>query len=71
MDKGLGVLIAIWTALIGLAMVAILISQKAQTANVVQALASGGGNLISAATAPITGTTPTLSYPSSSTTTGS
>lgn len=70
MDKGLAVLVAIWTALIGLAMVAILISQKAQTSNVIQALTAGGANLITSATAPITGTAGSTTFPASGTTAG-
>ena len=52
---GLGGVIAVFASLIGLAMVAILISQKAQTSNVIQALASGTSTVIGAAVAPVTG----------------
>jgi hypothetical protein len=47
--------IAFFTALFSVAIVAILVSQKAQTSSVLQALGSGVGNVIGAATAPVTG----------------
>ena len=40
--------------LIGLAMVAVLVSQNAQTANVIQAIGGAVGQSIGAATAPVT-----------------
>lgn len=55
MDSGLGFLIAAFGLIVGLAMIAILVSQRAQTASVISALTSGGSQLIGAATAPVTG----------------
>lgn len=55
MDSGLGFLIAAFGLIVGLAMVAVLVSQQAQTSSVIQALSSGGASLIGAATAPVTG----------------
>ncbi|MDR3449957.1 MAG: hypothetical protein P4M15_09495 [Alphaproteobacteria bacterium] len=48
-------LIAAFGLIIGLAMIAVLVSQKANTTNIIQALASGGGSLIGAAVKPVTG----------------
>lgn len=56
MDRGIGAIVGIFTAIFGVAMVAILISQKAQTASIIQALAAGTGTVLQAATAPVTGT---------------
>ena len=53
--SGFGLAIIFFTSIVGLAMVAILISQKAATADVIKALASGTGNVIGAAVAPVTG----------------
>jgi hypothetical protein len=50
-----GATIAFFTMLFGVAVVAVLVSQKAQTSAVLQALGSGVGNVIGAATAPVTG----------------
>jgi len=52
---GLGAVIGVFTAIIGLAMVAIIISQKANTSNIIQAVTSGGSSLIQAAVAPVSG----------------
>ncbi len=52
---GIGSLMAVFTAIIGLAMVAVIVSQKANTAKVLQALTSGVGNVIGAAVSPVTG----------------
>lgn len=43
------------TAIIGLAIIAVLVSQNAQTSGVIQSAASGFGNVISAAVGPVTG----------------
>lgn len=52
-------------AVIGLAMVAILISRRSNTAGVIQAAASGLANNVGVAISPVTGSsfTPDLSYP--------
>jgi CHASE1-domain containing sensor protein len=55
MDKGVGALVAVFSLLIGLAMVAVLVSQKANTSAVIQALSSGGAGLLKAAVSPVTG----------------
>jgi len=54
--------------IVAVAIVALLISPKAKTSSVIQAAASGFGNNLAVAEAPVTGAaTPiTLSYPSSS-----
>lgn len=53
-------------AIIGLAIVAVLVSRKANTSGVIQASASGLANNIAVAQSPITGTSLNLSlgYPS-------
>ena len=43
------------TAIIGLAIVAVLVSRNANTANIVSASTSGFAQTLSAATAPVTG----------------
>lgn len=52
-------------AVIGLAMVAALISRKSDTAKILQAGASGLGNVMGVALSPVTGSSPNfdLSYP--------
>jgi hypothetical protein len=67
-----GTLLAVFTLIIGVAVVAVLVSQQAQTAAVIQAIGSAAGNAIGTAVSPVTGNSATLSlaYPSSSTTTG-
>lgn len=54
-------------AIIGVAIVAVLVSRNANTTGVLQAIASAFGNTLSVATAPVTGATskPNLSYPGS------
>jgi hypothetical protein len=52
---GLGFLIAAFGLIVGLAMVAVLVSQSAQTSSVIKALTSGGASLIGAAVAPVSG----------------
>jgi hypothetical protein len=54
-DKGIGVFVAIMTAIFTLAVVAVILSQKAQTSKVLQALGDATGGVITAATAPVTG----------------
>jgi hypothetical protein len=60
--------VTIATAIVGLAIVAVLVSKNAQTASDIQAAASGFGNSIGEAISPVTGNgaTPNLSYPSHS-----
>lgn len=50
-----GAWLAAFTALIGLATVAVILSQNAQTASVLQALGSGVSTSIKAAVSPVTG----------------
>lgn len=59
--------VTIATAIVGLAMVAVLVSRNANTASVIQAGASGFSNAIDTAESPVTGATtaPNLSYPGS------
>ena len=52
--SGGAVLLIMFSGLIGLATIAIILSQKAQTGSVIQALAAGGSSLIGAAVAPVT-----------------
>lgn len=56
-------------AIIGLAIVATLVSNKANTSAVIQSGASGLANNIAVAESPVSGTalTPSLGYPSSNT----
>jgi hypothetical protein len=54
MKTGVGGVIAIFTAIVGLAMVAVLVSQRSNTSSVISALTSGGSSLIGAAVAPVT-----------------
>jgi hypothetical protein len=48
-----GGIIAVFAALVGLAMVAVLVSQKAQTGSILTALGTSGSSLLNAATAPV------------------
>lgn len=54
MQGGGGMLLAGFTALISLAVIAVILSQHAQTASVIQALGSAAASSIGAATAPVT-----------------
>jgi len=56
MGNGIGAVVAVLGLIVGLAMVAVLVSQNAQTASILQALGSSGSSLIGAATAPVTQT---------------
>ena len=58
-------LTTIATAIVGLAMVAILVSKKAQTPQVIQASGSAFSNALAVAESPVTGATynVNLSYP--------
>lgn len=55
LDRSFSVILAMFAGIVGLAMVAILVSQRAQTAKVFQALATGGSQLIGTAISPVTG----------------
>jgi hypothetical protein len=59
--------VTIGTAIVGLAIVAVLVSKNAQTPAVIQAAASGYNNALAVAISPVTGNTatPVLAYPSS------
>jgi hypothetical protein len=59
--------VTIALAVIGLAIVSVLVSNKANTTSVVQSLASGFGNSLGVAESPVTGASATLnlSYPTS------
>lgn len=59
--------VTIALAVVGLAIISVLVSKKANTAGVIQASASGLANNIAVAESPVTGTavTPILSYPTS------
>lgn len=61
-----GVTIAM--AIVGVAILAVIVSRNSNTTGVLQALGSAFGNTLSVATAPVTGASvkPNLSYPSSS-----
>lgn len=47
--------VTIFSAIIGVAILSVLVSQKANTAGVIQAAASGFSNSIGAAVSPVTG----------------
>jgi PRD1 phage membrane DNA delivery len=57
--------VTILTAIVGVAILAVLVGQKSQTSSVIQAAGSAFGNSLAVAESPVTGTsvTPTLSYP--------
>ena len=54
MGEGFGKFFVFFSSIVTLAMVAVLVSQKAQTASVISALGSATGSAIRAATAPVT-----------------
>jgi PRD1 phage membrane DNA delivery len=58
-------IVTIATAVVGLAIIATLVSRKAQTPAVIQAAASGFGNVLGVAESPVTGSgyNIDLSYP--------
>jgi hypothetical protein len=66
-DKFWEGIITIATLIVGVAMLALILSPKAQTTGVIQASASGFGNDLAVAEAPVTGaqTNINLSYPNS------
>lgn len=61
-------LITIASAIVGLAIISVLVSRNANTSAVIQAGASGFSNALDTAESPVTGrtTAPNLSYPSQS-----
>ena len=54
MNSGTGILLGALAAFVTLAMVAVLVSQKAQTGSIISALTSGVASDIGAAVAPVT-----------------
>jgi len=67
MDNAGRVLLAVVGSILSLAFVSAVLSQKANTVNVLNAGSTGLANLITAATSPITGNQATTSYASAST----
>jgi hypothetical protein len=57
--------VTILTAIVGVAILAVLVGQKSQTSSVIQAAGSAFGNSLAVAESPVTGSsvTPTLTYP--------
>lgn len=68
LDKMTEAVVTIATAIVGLAMLAVLVSRKAQTPQVIQAAGSAFSNALGIAEAPVTGVNyrPVLTYPGSS-----
>jgi hypothetical protein len=68
MNDALHSIVSVFLAIVGVAIVAVLVSKNAQTPQVVQSVASGFGNDLSVAISPVSGSgfgvSPTLSYPS-------
>lgn len=64
MDEMGKAITGIVTAIIGVAILSVIISSRAQTSGVIQSLSSGLGNVLAVATSPVTGNTatPNLSY---------
>lgn len=60
--------VTILMAIVGVAILAVLVSKNANTTGVLQALGSFFGNSLAVATGPVTGSvaTPNLSYPTNS-----
>lgn len=54
-DHLIGSIVTVLTAIIGVAIIAVLVSQKAQTSSVIQSAGSAFANDLSAAVAPVTG----------------
>lgn len=59
-------LVTVASLIVGVAILAVLVSRKSNTASVIQAAASGFGNALGVATSPVTGASTglNLSYPS-------
>lgn len=66
MDKTLGTISAIIAGVIGLAIVAILVSQRSQTASVIGSSGSALANVISAAVSPVSGASAAINTGASS-----
>jgi hypothetical protein len=66
MQGSVEAIVTIATGIIGVAILAVLVSQKSNTSNVVQAFGSAFSNALGIAEAPVTGAsyTPNLTYPS-------
>lgn len=60
-------LVAVATAITGVALVAVIVSKNSQAPQVIQSAASGFGNSLDVAVSPVTGSSapPSLSYPGS------
>lgn len=73
MNSAVEAIVTVLTGIIGVAILALLVSQKSNTSNVIQAAGSAFSNALGIAEAPVTGAsyTPVLSYPGSSSTLGS
>lgn len=58
-------LVSIAAAIIGVTILAVIVSKRSNTSGVIQAAASGFGNLLAVAVSPINanGVTPVLNYP--------
>ena len=67
MDKITEAVVTVFTAIIGVAILAVLVSPKAKTSSVIQSIASGFGNSLAVAESPVTGEHVNIdtSYPSS------
>ncbi len=55
MNNVVGQIVTVFTAIIGIAILAVLVSKKAQTPEVIKAAFGGLGYAINAATSPVTG----------------
>lgn len=55
MKDGVSAIVAIFTAIVGVAIIAVLVSKNANTSNVISGLFSGFGNLVKTAVSPVTG----------------
>lgn len=64
-DHAIQSIVTIVTAIIGVAILAVIVGQKSQTTSVIGAASSGLANDISAAVAPVTGATATINTGSS------
>ena len=58
MNHAMAELVTIITAIIGVAMVAVLVSNKANTSKVIDSSAGGLGYLLGVAVSPVTGSSP-------------
>jgi PRD1 phage membrane DNA delivery len=67
MNQITGSVVTILLAIVGVAILAVLVSKQSNTANVIQAGASGFSNSLATAISPISGSSlsPNLSYPTS------